>query len=249
VIHLSEHHRPPRHKGAPRPHQRGLTLIEVMIVLVLMGLLMGTLVFGSGALFGASRRAAAGLIMAGVQKGLAHANTIGKPVRLSIDMTAGRLMLEESTTSLALRHPKAPETTPAEGEEQPSLADLAVQDAQIAGEGFLAFATSPSSGFSPIDLLGQEDDLPGRPIDPKIKITKVQTEHDEEPVTEGIAYIYFWPGGVTERAVVQLGRGLDDEGITVEVSPLTGRARVSRGKVELPEPVGLDEEYSERDGP
>lgn len=233
-----------------RARRRGLTLIEVMIVLALMGLLMGTLVFGSGALFGASRRAAAGLFVAAVQKGLAHANTVGKPVRLSIDLTSGRLVLEESSTSLALRGPKTDEELEVEeGEEAPSLADLAVQDAQAAGDDFLAFATTPSSGFSPLDLLGQDGDLPGRAIDPSIKITKVQTEHDEEPIGEGFAYIYFWPGGVTERAIVQLGRGLEDEGVTVEISPLTGRARISRGKVDLPEAPSRDEEYSEREEP
>lgn len=236
-------------RSADRAHARGLTLIEVMIVLVLMGLLMATLVFGSGAFIGASRRAAAGLFVAAVQKGLAHANTIGKPVRLSVDLTAGRLLLEESSSSLALRRTQPIEPIEGEESEQPSLADLAVQDAQAAGEDFLAFTGTPSSGFSPIDLLGQDGELPGRVIDSSIKITKVQTEHDDEPITEGVAYIYFWPGGVTERAIVQLGRGLSDDGVTVEVSPLTGRARISRGKVELPEPMGLDEEYSEREGP
>lgn len=236
--------------SAHRARRRGLTLIEVMIVLGLMGLLMGTLVFGSGALFGASRRAAAGLFVAGVQKGLAHANTVGKPVRLSIDLTTGRLVLEESASSQALRGPKTDEELALEeGQEAPSLADLAVQDAQAAGEDFLAFASAPSSGFSPIDLLGQDGDLPGRVIDPSIKITKVQTEHDEQPISEGLAYIYFWPGGVTERAIVQLGRGLEDEGVTVEISPLTGRAHISRGKVELPEQPSRGEEYSEREEP
>jgi len=220
-----------------------------MIVLVLMGLLMATLVFGSGALFGASRRAAAGLFVAAVQKGLAHANTIGKPVRLSIDLAQGRLVLEESSSSLALRGRKTDEEIAAEGEEAPSLADQAVSQAQAAGEDFLAFATAPSSGFTPLDLLGRDGELPGRVIDSSIKITKVQTEHDEEPISEGVAYIYFWPGGVTERAIVQLGRGIEDEGVTVEISPLTGRARISRGRVELPEPPSRGEEYSERDEP
>jgi len=231
--------------AAHRARQRGLTLIEVMIVLALMGVLMATMVFGSGAFIGASRRAAAGLFVAAVQKGLSHANTVGKPVRLSIDMTAGRLILEESNSSQALRGP----VPGAEGEdgEAPSQADLAVAAAQAAGEEFLAAAGDPSSGFSPIDVLGQEDDLPGRALDPSIKITKVQTEHDEEPITEGLAYIYFWPGGITERAIVQLGRGLADEGVTVEISPLTGRAHISRGKVDLPEGLGDGEEYSERD--
>jgi general secretion pathway protein H len=78
---------------------------------------------------------------------------------------------------------------------------------------------------------------------------KVQTEHDEEGVTEGVAYIHFWPGGVTERAIVQIARAGDDEGVTVVVSPLTGRAQIERGFVELPEDLLEGEEYSEREEP
>jgi general secretion pathway protein H len=77
----------------------------------------------------------------------------------------------------------------------------------------------------------------------------VQTEHDEEAIQRGIGYIYFWPGGVTERAIVQLTRPSDETGLTVEVSPLTGRARIARGFVELPEELFKDEDYSERDEP
>jgi len=232
---------------AKRARVRGLTLIEVMIVMALMGLLTATLVFGSGAFIGASRRAAAGLFVAAVQKGLAQANTVGKPVRLAIDLGAGRLVLEESNSSVALRGKPSDPLETGDADAEAGAVQAAVAAAQAAGEDFLAYASAPSSGFTPIDLLGQDGDTPGRALDPSIKITKVQTEHDDEPISEGVAYIYFWPGGVTERAVVQLGRGLEDDGVTVEVSPLTGRARISRGKVDLPEPAGFGEDYSERD--
>ena len=75
----------------------------------------------------------------------------------------------------------------------------------------------------------------------------VQTEHDEEPITEGTAYIWFWPGGETERSVVQMGRDLEDRGITVTLSALTGRAKIERGRVELPVSRFGDEDYQERE--
>ena len=61
-------------------------------------------------------------------------------------------------------------------------------------------------------------------------------EHDDEPRTSGKAYLYFFPGGSTERAAVQLKRKGDDTGLTVTVSGLTGRAKVERGHVDLPPP-------------
>lgn len=45
--------------------------------------------------------------------------------------------------------------------------------------------------------------------------------------------------------MIHLGRD-DDEGLTVTVSALTGRAKIEKGKVPLPEPRS-DGQISERD--
>jgi len=66
-----------------------------------------------------------------------------------------------------------------------------------------------------------------------IKITRVESVYREFPVEEGRAYLYFFPGGVTELAVVQLQ---DPAGYvnSVEVHPLTGRCEVHDVPYELP---------------
>jgi general secretion pathway protein H len=81
-----------------------------------------------------------------------------------------------------------------------------------------------------------------------IRFLQVQTEHDLEPRTEGQAYLYFWPGGGTERAAIQIGRQGDTTGLTVLVSALTGRARLQRGRVELEE-GRRDLDFQEREEP
>lgn len=220
-----------------------MTLIEIMIVVGLMGLLMATLILGSGALLGANRRAAATLIVAGVRKGIAHANTTGKPARLVLDMENERLILEESGSSLVLR--KSDEEEEIEAEKD--AGDELLADAEAMADAILAGSASSGDGFSPIDALGQDGDAPGRDLGSGVEFVKIQTEHDEKPIEDGQAYIHFWPGGLTERAVVQIGRKGDDDGLTVVVSPLTGRAVIERGYVDLPEEVFDAEEYSERD--
>ena len=68
------------------------------------------------------------------------------------------------------------------------------------------------------------------------------------PVTSGRAYLYFWPGGTTERAHVQLKRRGAEGGLTVTVSALTSRATIVKGLVDLPEPRSEDEaDQGERD--
>lgn len=224
-----------------------MTLIELMIVVSLLALLTGTLVFGSGFFGGANRRAAATLVVAGVRKGLAHANTLGRPVRLALDLDNHRLVLEESSSREALRGDGSEEDE-AEADVVPPGAEL-LADAESMAEQILSGAVPSEPSFTPVDLLGQDGESPGRDLGGDVRFVKVQTEHDEEPIGRGMAYIYFWPGGVTERAIVQLGRPSDEEGLTVEISPLTGRAEIKRGYWDLPGALFDDEDFSERDEP
>jgi general secretion pathway protein H len=84
-----------------------------------------------------------------------------------------------------------------------------------------------------------------------IKFRAVQTAHDDDARKEGRAYLYFWPGGQTERAAIQLQViGDDDEksGITMIVSPLTGKVTIKDGSVDMPKPQD-DAESSDREDP
>lgn len=234
-----------RRRWARLRDKRGMTLIEIMIVLVLMALLIGTMAFGSGFFGGANRRAAATLIVAGVRKGLAQANTTGKPARLAIDLTQGQVVLEQASSSQALVGGKKDED---ETTEPLDPAAVLLQQAEASAEEILSGGGKHDPGFAPVAVFGDDGEGPGRALGSGIKVLKVQTEHDEEPITEGVAYIYFWPGGVTERAIVQIAKLGDDTGLTVEISPLTGRADIKRGLLDLPDSVfDEDEDYSERD--
>lgn len=222
-----------------------MTLIETMIVVVLIALLTGTLMFGSGVLGGANRRAAASLVVAGVRKGLAHANATGKPVRLAIHINEGRLVLEEASSTKVLRRDPNHEE-----KKDFDLGASILADAEAAAEAILSGGGGPKVSFSAVDVLGQDGDSPGRDLGSGIKVALVRTQNDPEPLTQGTAYLHFWPGGVTERAVIQvMKRGDDsDEGLTVEVSALTGRATIKRGLIDLPDAVfDEDEEFSERE--
>ncbi len=224
-----------------------MTLIEIMIVIALMALLLGTMVFGSGMFGGANRRAAATLVVAGVRKGLAHANTTGKPARLALDIGGGRIILESASSREALVG-ETKEDEDGEAEEEADAAALLLAQAEALAEGIVSGTPRHDPGFAPVDALGTDGEGPGREVGSGIEIAKVQTEHDPEAIDDGIAYIYFWPGGVTERAIVQIRKKGDDTGLTVEISPLTGRADIKRGLNELPSAVfDEDEAFSERD--
>lgn len=227
-----------------RAGRRGLTLIEVVIAIALVGLLTGSLLFGRNMLVGTRVKSAATLIVSSVRFGLARANSTGRPVRLVIDFDKKQLALEEASKSLMLREKSADQTGGADPVTQAEQKARAETDRIIEGP------RAPRARFSKLmNVRGAVEQLAeGRPLGDGVEVVAVRTEHDEEELREGRAYVYFWPGGTTERTVVQLKKAGDkDVALTVVISPLTGRAQIEKGKVDFPEPRGFDEEYSERE--
>jgi general secretion pathway protein H len=73
--------------------------------------------------------------------------------------------------------------------------------------------------------------------------------HDDVPRVSGRAYLYFWSGGQTEPANIQMriGRSVEDgDTLTLVVAPLTGKVRVKFGPVPFVLPLD-DKAASERD--
>lgn len=206
--------------------EAGVTLIEVLIVVALIAILSGAVMFGGGML-GASRlRGGATLIANAVRLGIARANTTGHAGRLTLDLDHGRVVLEEATGSVMLREKKAP----AGGAEAATEAE---QKAKAESDRILEGPHAPRTSFHPVASFA--DTPQGRELGKGVAIAQVQTEHDEAPVTTGRAYVYFWPGGVTERAHVQLKHTGTTEALTVIISPLTGRTKIEKGLLDLPE--------------
>jgi general secretion pathway protein H len=221
-----------------------LTLIEIVIAIALIALLSGSLLFGKNMLVGSRMKATATLIVSSVRFGLTRANATGRPARLVIDFDKKQLSIEEASTSLMLRE---------KGKDQAggaAPASSAEAKARAESERILEGPRAARPAFAKLTgVSGAVEDLStGRPLGDGVELVQVRTEHDEEPLREGRAYIYFWPGGTTERAIVQLKKAGDKEtALTVVLSPLTGRAKIEKGAVDFPEPRGFDDEVSERE--
>ena len=223
--------------------QRGLTLVEVLITLALIALLAGAIVLGPGMLTSSRQRAAATLILSGVRVGMTRANVTGYPVRMVFDLEQDRVRLEQSASRSVLR------AAPDEAAKRTATAIAEEAEARAEAERVTSGAQKGPPQFNPVEEFGFDGDDPkaGRALGSGVFFGSVQTERDEAPVTEGSAYLYFWPRGGTERAAIHINRGKEDSGLTVMVSALTGRARIEKGKVDLPPPRWDDEEYSERE--
>jgi general secretion pathway protein H len=210
----------------------------------LIALLASSVLLGPGAVRSSRLRAAATLIVSGVRQGLVRANTSGRPARLVLDLDGRRVWLEESDLRSFARE-KGGVAAGAEA------ADEVEAGARAESEAILEGPRAPRARFRPLSGLPEQDSAEqGREIGQGVEFVKAQTERDEDPITRGRAYVYFWPGGLTERAAIQLAVSDGGPALTVLVSALTGRAVIERGRVELP-PARSDGEdgegFSERE--
>lgn len=220
-------------------------MVEVLIVIALMALLGGAIVGGGGMLGGTRLRSGATLVMGSVRAAVNRANTTGLPVRLVFDLDNHRVMLQE-TRGRMLRVTGHDEGAKAGAEAATELEREAAEYARS-----FDGPRAPPAMFTPVaefDRGGDPDSTGGRELGRGIKFIQVQTEHDTEPRVSGQAYLYFWPGGGTEQAAIQIGRDGDPDGLTVLVNALTGRARLQRGRIQLEE-ARRDSYFDEREEP
>lgn len=207
---------------APRQAVEGLTLMEVMIVMVIMALAAAGATMGIGALTRSELRSSAMRVAAAASFAYSRSISTGRTVRVVFDFQQGTVGLEETTGKVALS--RMDERAKRDEDES----DLGAIDPWEAARAKMEDGPSRArSSFGPItDREGNEIEFyKAQPIGNGIELVQVKTPHFPEPVREGRAALYFFPGGRTQRALVQIGDSSDTV-YTVEIHPLTGKAKV-----------------------
>ncbi|MRG93956.1 pilus assembly FimT family protein [Polyangium spumosum] len=238
------------HAAASSRGRRGLSLVEVLITLAIMTLITGAAVLGLGGLKRARLRQSAVMITSAVRVAYGHANAIGKPVRLVFDFEKRSVVLEEGTGQLAIDRRTKTGGAAGATESEREAEQQKAQDDKLEQQGLRA----PKPSFTPTSAFGFEGDKenPGKSLADGIRFMSVDTAHQDEPIEEDRAYLYFFPGGQTERAAIQIVLGnpaeadKDRDFMTILVSPLTGKPTMQKGRVEMKRPRD-DEEESERE--
>ena len=232
-------------RAARGGRQRGMTMVEIMIVMVIIALIMGGIIFGSGQVASARLRASSSLITGAIKAGYTRSSAVSKSVRLVFDFETNTMWLEEADRPMVVQSKDITGTGGADP------ATVAEQAAVAEGDRIVKGPAPPRPQFRPVpaaDLTARE---PGgkRPLPRGITFREVQTFHDDLPRTEGRAYLYFWSGGQTERAEIQVRVGKDEDDsqtLTLLVSPLTGKVTTKSGPFALKLPTD-DKEASERE--
>lgn len=217
-----------------RARQRGVTLIELLIAMAIVVVVAGGAVAGLGAARAAALRSSAVMITAAVRTAFAHSNAISRPVRLVFDFDKREIVLEESEGQFIVERG-------VRGGGAAAATELEMK-AQEEANRILKGPRAPRASFSPTKAFGFDPDSgqAGKSLEGDARFLQVETRRDVEPEVEGRAYLYFWPGGQTERAAITLVLGtpseqeLEANTMTILVSPLTGKCEIKKGIVRLP---------------
>lgn len=231
-----------------RRSARGLTLIELLVTIALVAIVTTAVLMGSGALVNSRMRGASSMITGAIRIAFTRASATSRVNRLVFDIDGSRVWLEESTNPVLVTKNDA--TGGASAATQQEREALEQADRIMKGP------RAPRPKFVAVKALGfeqaektEESPNGGRPLGAGVKFRKIETAHTPDGQTSGRAYLYFWPGGQTERASIQLQvgekAGLDD-GISLLVAPLTGKVHAVSGSKSM-EPPRDDGTNSERE--
>jgi general secretion pathway protein H len=218
-----------------------LTLIEILAVLSIIAVVTGVAIAGSMQAPSARLRGAATMLTSAVKVAFTRATATSRNLRLVMDLDKQSIWLEESSIPMLVQ---SKDKSPSAGADPATQAE---RDALAEHDQILQGPKIPKPSFRPVKGSGFGDTHGGAQakfLGLGVSFRSVQTTHDDEPRTKGRAYLYFWPGGLTERASIQVHIG-DDVTLTLLVAPLTGKVTIKGGAVDLEIPTD-DQQASDR---
>jgi len=236
--------------------ERGFTLIEIMVALAIAGLVTSLGVGALRSLAKSDLRAATAHLSGAIRYLFDRASITGKYHRLVIDLNAGRYWAEVSDDRFYI-----PREAESERDVRKREDDEAKQDEderRKAEEREKRYSNGNSSGgtfdMSKLEIgdfrpkrvrFGAFKEMALKPVTikaGKAKIAGVFTPRMSEEVTAGRAYIYFFPMGQTEAAIVHLTDAKGEAPYSIVVHPITGRVKIWDRYIQPPIAERYDDE-------
>ena len=208
-----------------------------MVVIAIVAFVMSASVYGFRSVAKSELRGSASKLAGAIRYCFDRAVTTGSYYRIVLDLDGNKYWAERSDERYYLSRTK--EESPGRGQ----AFDEAAQELKQAEEDKKLTEMTTSVGGTMVAL-----DPPPQPKRakfqtfkdatlPQVKLGRAQlfdvfTPRQREPYTKGRAYLYFFPDGHTEHAVVRLTDG-GDSWYSLIVHPLTGRVEVKSEKVDV----------------
>lgn len=191
---------------------RGFTLIELLVVIGIVALMLGLAVSYVGDTFNVRVKQESVHLVALIQTLYNEAAMKGIPHRLVFDLSEQQYWAESSTEESTIR---SAESAQKELDQKKESAKSNEEPAAL-----------PS--FLPLE----DSSIKRKKLDDIVRIRDIYVSHQEGLITDGMAYLYFFPTGVTERAIIHLSDESEESSFSIIVNPMTGRSKVQAEYVE-----------------
>jgi general secretion pathway protein H len=246
---VSSPFQPPVGLPGRRASAQGFTLIEVLVALAIAALLGGMAIKGMRGLAKTDLRGASAQMSGAIRYLFDRASTTGKHHRMVIDLANGKYWAEVSDDKFYVPHEAETEREVRQREDKEAEQDEELRRrreerlrAERDGKGLPATSSFDYSKMEVGDFQPKRPrfaafkELALKPVKLKSKVvvSSVYTPRVVDPITEGRAYIYFFPLGQTEPAIVTLS---DPKGTTfysLVVHPITGRVKIHNQQIQPP---------------
>jgi len=213
--------------------KRGFTLIEVILVIAIIAAVVTGATFGLGAITRTRLRSSAFKVSSAARFAYSRSLTQGTTTRILFDFEKNTMAIEETATPVTLATDDQLEADPGQAVDPWDLARARLEKPLD--------TVRPRSPFHPIT--NQHGKVLKRytaqPVGDGISIHALISPHETDKRTDGEGSLYFFAGGLTEHAVIQLSDSSETV-YSVEIHPLTGNARIHNFAYEPMD--GLDDE-------
>jgi general secretion pathway protein H len=248
-----------RKKGHTRDPRGGFTLIELMVAMLVVMLMATMGVKGFRSVTKSNLREATAHFSGAVRYLFDRASITGKYHRLVIDLNDGQYWAEVSDDKFYAPNQAETASEQRKREEKEAAADEDERKRQEKQRDLYSSSASSSSSAAPTSFdmskLEVGEFRPKRPrfaafkemaLKPvklkKLRIRSVYTPRLTDPVTSGRAYLYFYPLGQTEPAIITLSDESGESIYSLVVHPITGRVRIYNQEIRPNLGVRYDDE-------
>lgn len=208
-----------------RASVRGMTLIEICIALLIVGLMLFVGLPSMEAVSGVKAREEAGKISGAVRYMFGSSALTGKVCRLTFDLDNREWYPQctEGRFTMASEKERASGGRKVEDTARPDKPREAKDEFEA-----LKQRLEKKADFSEYT----DEDVKKHKLPDGANVS-VWTAHQREKYTKGKAYLYFWPQGHTERARIYVTSNHGDI-YTLSVSPLNGKVKIVGEELEVP---------------